>query len=92
MADGLAPCGAPAFNGKWGPVTPHPNPHTCTHTHIHIHTHTHNRIEVDTGYRIREEKTQQNNQRLDGTMRSLNFHEEEKIDWESISRQVEELP
>ena len=25
-------------------------------------------------------------------MRSLNFHEEEKIDWESITRQVEELP
>ena len=21
LADGLAPCGAPAFSGKWGPVT-----------------------------------------------------------------------
>ena len=52
----------------------------------------HNRIEVDTRYKIKEEKLQQNNQTMDGTLRSLNFHAEEKIDWELVTKQVEELP
>ena len=46
----------------------------------------HNRIEIDTRYRIKEEKLQQNNQRVDGTMRSLNFHAEEKIDWDLVAK------
>ena len=46
----------------------------------------HNRIEVDTRYKIKEEKLQQNNQRIDGTMRSLNFHAEERIDWDLIKK------
>ena len=39
----------------------------------------HNRIEVNTNYRIKEEILQQNTQKIDNTMRSLNVHLEEKI-------------
>ena len=39
----------------------------------------HDRIELSTNYRLREENIQQKHQKLDNTMRSLNFHAEEKM-------------
>jgi len=38
----------------------------------------HNRIEINTNYIIREEKVQQNYQKIDNTMRSLNFSMQKK--------------
>ena len=47
---------------------------------------------METGYKIKEEKLNQNNKRVDGTMRSLNFHVEERIDGDFLTKQIEELP
>ena len=52
----------------------------------------HNRIEVNTNYRIKEEILQQNTQKIDNTMRSLNFHIEEKINWDIISKHIKDMP
>jgi len=41
----------------------------------------HNRMEINTNYRIREEKLQQNYKKIDNKMRFMNFHAEEKIKW-----------
>merc|ERR1711874_39905 len=51
----------------------------------------HNRIEVNKNYIIKEEKLQQNYQKIDNTMRSLNFHAEEKINWDLIIKHIKDM-
>ena len=52
----------------------------------------HNKIEITTTYKIKEEKINKKNQDSDNTLRSLNFHAEEKIDWKKIIKLIKEMP